>query len=222
MHPNNPALLSIRSGGGKRYLPLSIDGGYGAGHETTNSSTTTAVTISTSLPNDVLIAYATINDAAGTVITSTSGFTWTKRASGGTSPNFVEEWWAVAPSALSNEVVTSTHASAFCALIVFAVNGANTTNAGTIFDGSAVTGTADPVSITTTNANTMIIGGFRGSTANPTADPAYVQMHDSSVSGFTLVESQIVSSSGGYSVGPSGAPTGTTNGAVVDAIRQGP
>ena len=79
-----------------------------------------------------------------------------------------------------------------------------------------VTGTTDPLSITTTHANTMVIGSFRmNSTSTPTQGTGYTII---SGANFLLSEYQIFSSTqSGLSV-TIGTGAGDANGCIADAL----
>ena len=108
----------------------------------------------------------------------------------------------------------------------------------TAFDGSAVTSNTDPVSITTTHANTVVIGCFRSaSVVNPIAGPNYTLIggyngvvgaaNDNATNLFggdyQTVEVQMFSSTqSGLSVylanSGHGAAAGTADGVIADAL----
>jgi hypothetical protein len=133
--------------------PLTLDGYASAGINETGGRIgnpgfdTGTVTLSTSLPNDVIVLGVAMGgyynaDTVDTV-TSTSGLTWKRRhqrwqfggykSGGSTTVNQgldIEIWWAHAPTALTNEVITVTSGGqnvGGMALIAFGVNGANYT-----------------------------------------------------------------------------------------------
>jgi hypothetical protein len=194
------------------FAALSIDG---TAHGTTAGATTVSVTLTTSHANDVIIVFANGNGGAITGVTA-SGLTFTQRAR---SPSFpwMYEFYAIAASPLSSVSITTTQASsAFLTVDAFGISGANTVS---LFDGSVVTGTIDPLSISTTNLNTMIIGGFRESGAqNPTQGSGYTRI---SGANFQLTEYKIVSGTqSGLSVSQN--PGGGSNGDIADAVVQAP
>jgi hypothetical protein len=154
---------------GSALAALAIDG-----VATGNSSTSTAtVTLTTTSTNDVIVVQ-TVNNSASSVtvtgVTDTAGLTWTKRAGvdWDTSGRFrAEEWYAIAPTALSNDTITVSYSSAASHSIrnfAFGVSGANTT---TPFDtNGSLPATAQFVdatknisaTISTTNPNSILIG----------------------------------------------------------------
>jgi hypothetical protein len=97
---------------------------------------------------------------------------------------------------------------------VWGVSGANT---GSPFDGSAINGGADPLSITTTNANDILVGGFRmGSVASPTAGAGYTTI---SGADNQLAQYKILSATGTNSF-TIGTGAGNANGGVVAAVKR--
>lgn len=215
--PMTGAGAGVPSSGG---LTLSLDGVGGVG--TTGSGNSTTATMSTSLPNDIIIVFVATNfTTVASVSGSTLGAFAFRASSGAGSAGPIEEWWVRAPSALTSEVITVTITTGptFIAATAFAVNGGKLS--GSPFDGvSAVTGTSDPLSITTASANTFIMGGFRVGTASPTAGAGYTAIQLNS--NFELSEYKIVSTTQtGLSV-TIGTGVGTANGGIADALVQGP
>jgi hypothetical protein len=186
-----------------------------------SSSSTTATAILTTLfPNEVIMAYIIYNGGplAGSKI-SGGGLTWASRATavGGGSPDGIDEWYAIASSPLSAVTITVTQTTAtFMLLTLVAIANANTTSP---FDGSVVFNGSlpfDPLSITTTNAKTLIIAGFRENTTNfPTAGSGFIQLYGSQ---FSLTEyATFTSPQTGLSVGQT-VGSGNSNGGIADAI----
>jgi hypothetical protein len=119
----------------------SVDAGYGS------SNFPAFITLSTTLPNDVIILEdvdetdggAPTPPATITSISDTAGLIWHERTAT-TSPSMVgwsgslaaldtEIWWAYAPSPLSSDTITPTYTGGTLdcnALVAFGVNGANT------------------------------------------------------------------------------------------------
>jgi hypothetical protein len=115
------------------YYPPVLDG---AGANTTNahdSSTASTGLLSTSNPNDIIVAF--VYAAGGTkpeVTSVTAGeLTFVKRSQANGSTNAdMEVWWALAANKLENVTVTAHFASEFGAasIVVIAVSGCNTAN----------------------------------------------------------------------------------------------
>jgi hypothetical protein len=176
-------------------IPMALDGtaygSFGAGSSTTLSLTTANA-------NDVVIAVVTVNTTTVSKISSAHlNFTLRKREQVSGGPFYLEVWYAVAPAALSAEVITVTLSAAlgspypYCGVNIFGVSGANTS---TIFDSNpslpAAVQSGD-VKLSTSNANDFIFGAYRfGSTPSPTAGAGWRQIPGA---GYQLVEYQIVS-----------------------------
>lgn len=120
----------------------SLDGSASTQASSVSSST---VTLSTTKTNDILVLQITAEGATGAAlsassVTSTSSLTWHPRGQVQAGPatmqgganNYldIETWWALAPSPLTNEVVTvnMSHSIDDMTLIVFGVNGCNTSS----------------------------------------------------------------------------------------------
>lgn len=187
------------------------------------SSGTSLVTgaFTTSNASEVFIV-ATINS---TTISSISGggLTWAKRTSAiDGSGDALEEWAAKATGALSAVQFTITLAGAtgFITVDTFAFSGQDTT---TIWDGNAsipahLNGpfAADPITVSTNNANDVVIGGFRmAGTASPTAGSGFTQI---SGANFQLTEYKIVSSAQTNLSVSITTGSGNSNGGVADAL----
>jgi hypothetical protein len=132
------------------------------------------ITISTNNPSDIIYACeSTVNNPAGTAgltlsIGDSSGLTWVSRgtvAGSGNNHGYMQCWYAVANSQLTNDLITfsaSTNTGGTVAQ-VFSVSGANTAtpfdpNLSSAVSNKGTTGTTASVSITTTNANDLIVG----------------------------------------------------------------
>lgn len=141
--------------------------------------------------------------------------------------NGTARFYAVASGLLTNEVITiniSTETGSFLSAIAYAISDANTSSpfdsGGPIAHGSN-SNNIDPVSITTVNPYTMILGTFREanpvSNATGDAGAGYTQI-GATTNGYLLTEFLVVNAAGTYSVTQSGAAVGLANGCVVDAI----
>src|ERR1700676_761488 len=148
-------------------MPITVDGSGNANYNASGGTTT--ATFSTSLTNDILVAVILCNSGSVTGISSTSGYTWHQLDI--LSDGSLEMWWTLATSALTSEVLTWTCNAAYTSAAVLAYNGCNTSspwNTGAALNKSTAS-PSDPISGTTTVANTMGIGGHRVNTAFPTA-----------------------------------------------------
>lgn len=187
--------------------PLALDG---SAHGNTGGATTVAATLTTTSTNDVIIAIVTTNGQPITGIAG-GGLTWNFRGAALGGGGAIEVWYAIAAGTLAAQTITATQTtSAFATIDVFGISGANTT---TPFDGTTVTGTGDPISISTTAADTFIFGGFTNPT-NPGAGWTLI-----SGANFQLAEYQIVTTAQTNLSVSVGAPdTGTSNRAIADAV----
>ncbi|CAM6031510.1 unnamed protein product [Sphagnum compactum] len=125
--------------------------------------------LSTTSSNDVIIIWAYSASTPGVVsISDTAGLSWAIR---GTSHSWnagawrAEEWYAIAPSPLSSDSITVTYSGSPGRMIAFGISGANTV---TPFDPNASlqaftqsTGSSASVTVTTNNANDMLISTVR-------------------------------------------------------------
>lgn len=191
-------------------MALSLDG---SGHNAVSAATVN-VALTTANTNDIICVVATTNGGPVTSVTAT-GLTFALKAlDPPASATDIELWYAVAAATFSGNITINTTSSAFLAGDAFGVSGADT---ATIWDGAAVTGNPDPLSISTTNANTFILGAFRGGTASPTSGAGWTQI---SGADFQLTEYQVVSSTqSGLSVTQT-TGAGGANGGIAIAIKQ--
>lgn len=201
------------------FAALGLDGAVSVSGPTSNSI---AATLTTASANDVIIIYEGngTNTGAATSISDTAGLSWHKRTSViyNTSTAIIEEYYAVAPGALSGDIITVSWASTSSARVTaFGISGANTSS---IFDGSgalpATTGTGSTVSVSTSNANDMLIG-YCSATASPTPPAGWTQI----VATGSAAEAayHIVSSTqSGFSA--VFGSNGSTSGTIADAVQQ--
>jgi hypothetical protein len=127
---------------------------------------------------------------------------------------------ALAAGTLSAQTITVTVTSAtFNTIDIFAVNGAKTSAPFDVNGSLPAISATDPVSVSTTAANTMILAAFRNSAGSSTAGTGFTLIGGAD---FQLTEYKIVSAAQtGLSV-TMGTGAGTSNGAIGDAIVQGP
>jgi hypothetical protein len=175
-----------------------------------------SVPITINSASEVLVAFTATNTGAVSGVTDTLGLTWTQRATVGGQPEM--EFYALGPTGGSypqTDTITFAAPAGFISAGVMGIIGANTSSP---FDGSAVTGTTDPLTISTTHTNTMIVAGFRmSSTQTPTAGSGWTAQPGGSLF-YSINEYQGFSSTqSGRSV-TLGTGTGDSNGAIADAI----
>lgn len=195
-------------------MALALEGTPVHNNASSGSSIVTGA-FTTTQAAEVVIAI-TINSVTISSITG-GGLTFAKRTSNAAG---IEEWAAPAAAALSGVqfTINFSGATGFVTTDTFAVSGQDT---ATVFDANAAVpanGTADPGSISTSNANDFILGAFRfAATAAPTQGAGYTKI---SGADFQLSEYQIVSATqSGLSI-TVGTGVGNANGFVGDAIMQ--
>lgn len=152
---------------------LALDGAASNTCTGSSHSATCSVTLTTSNSNDIIIAFAN-GECAGPVTLGTptgSGLSFTLRKSGVALS--LGEWWALATSALSSETITITESSTLCggppittSFVVWGIAGANTVtpfdpNMGLPSQNTGI-GASGSVSVSTSNANDMILGMVGG------------------------------------------------------------
>ena len=140
-------------------LPTIIDAGANhAAAATPATSQNIVLTINNS--GEKLLICTAASGGPVTTVTDSLSLTWSKRASASSGATDLEEWTATGPVGGSypqtDTIAVSQTSSAALVIDAFGVIGS--TGA---FDGSPVTGTSDPLTITTTHANTVVIGCFR-------------------------------------------------------------
>lgn len=202
-------------------MALALDGSAHAVDNTTGSDAT--VTLTTSSSNDVIVLMITINDTTVSSVSSSNVTGWGLRKQQAVSGGgfYIEEWAGVAASPLSSEVITVTFTgtSEHCVIDAIGISGADTSTKwdsnGALPDGQT-TGTC---SITTTNSDDFLIGGYRfGSEQNPTEGAGWTKVSGADAS---LLEYKIVSTTqSALSVGI-GTGNGNQNAGIGDAIIQG-
>jgi len=198
-------------------MALSIDG---VAYNVTLTSATNIITLTTSLPNDIILLFLNATSGPVTGISDAAGLNWqfrTRVSLTGQPNNYNESWWAFSANPLSANAITVTQNSAGGALGGWAagVNGANLLSP---FDGAVVTGNSDPLSISTTNPNTIVFGQYATAVGSPTAGGGFTQLSPQANS-FQIAEYQIETSpqtnlSVTMTTGAGGAKAG-----IVDAIR---
>jgi hypothetical protein len=125
-------------------------------------------------------------------------------------------WTAPAASSMSADVITATCSAgwSFDPMIAYGIAGYKTSSP---FDcGGLQSLQGDPVSITTANNFTILIGAFSTNTSNTTAGSGFTQLGRTS-GDFVMFEYKIVTTSGAQSV-TVGTGAGSTHIGVADAI----
>jgi autotransporter passenger strand-loop-strand repeat protein len=203
------------SGGTTGGSALAIDGnGFS---NVTSSQTSATVSLTTSQANDVLILEVLQNHSTVASVTDTAGLTWHLRAVAGTSPNTIYEYYAIAPSAVSNDVVTVNFAGSvtYADLNAFGVSGANTSSPFDPNASIAATPATSAGSVTTSNANDLIFAAYRFATnSNPNVGSGWTAINASG--SYYLSEYQVASADQNGLAAT--ASTTDENGGIVDAI----
>ncbi len=193
-----------------------------------------SVTLTTGSPNEVIIVFGNNGggigtDPFGTLTDIQSKLSFTSRTSHVVGDDNVEEWYAIASSALSSDIITLTAGTTnhlLFALNVWGIIGANTV---TPFDPSAPAtpnvgggGSANVPGDSTSNANDMLLGlvGQSG-TATWTAGSPFTLL-DSPNTHSGAAEFEIVSSTqSGLTVSITPSPSLTWD-MIVDAVQAAP
>src|SRR5438094_394742 len=150
---------------------LAVDGS--ALGSCSNSTNHCSATLTTSFGNDVLIVYTNealdLQTSCTFSVSDTAGLTWTARSGvvfGNGGRNQIQEFYAKSSNPLSSDTITESISGCgneYNGLVVFAVSGANFNSpfdSNTSLPGTANgNGNTAAVSISTSNANDMIIGG---------------------------------------------------------------
>lgn len=170
--------------------------GVGTNPGTSGSSPT--VTLTTTGAGKIVVI-ATINSASVNSI-SGGGLTWSRigRSDTGAFTNKIEAWRADAASALTGAVITlNLNAGAeYATIIAFCIEGCVT---GTSDTEGLSEGATAPRSVTTTSANTIVVGGFRfGGTSDPSAGSGFTER--GSTGGYTLAETKLLTAAATTSV----------------------
>jgi hypothetical protein len=198
-------------------MPLSLDGSAIA-HQ--DSSATVVPSLTTSDTNDIIIVTIIGNATVSSVSSPSLGsFNTVPGAACQVSSNFTDIWWAKSSGALTGENITVTMSSStYCTAIAFGVNGANTSSP---FDANAVTNTGtdtQSVAISTTAANTFIVGAFLVDGNSPAAGWTQIQSQTT----YNFTEYQLFSSSqSGLSVSLNGLSPGANGISAVAIVMAG-
>lgn len=194
---------------------LALDGSTGVLNSTGSPSAT--LTLTTTASPDVIVVSCAYNGASSVTSVAGSGLTFTHRAKAGGS-QYIDEWYAIASSPLSSEVITVTFSgsTSYNACTAFGISGANSTAPYDTNSVLPVISTATPTTFSTSNANDIILGLTRTtSAASPTPISGWTAVY-APTGGYFIAQYEIVStvqSSASYA-GPA------TNGTIVDAVVQ--
>jgi hypothetical protein len=205
---------ALASGGGGPTLALDPSGPA----NNSGGTTTQTLTISTTLPNNIIIVMGEVNDVTVSNVSS-SGLIWNQFAVATLGITTIYGWWALAASPLSSHVITVTFSgtSSFSIATAFAVNGAKTSapfdvNGALPYQGG-IGGT-----LTTTASNTMLIAALNP--VDGSAQSGWPMVSGGGTSSFWLCETKIVSSPQTATAIPSAS--GNPSVMIGHAIVQGP
>lgn len=197
-------------------VPLALDGN-GFTSLPFQSSTAATVQLTTSRANDLIIVDVVQNGTTVASVADGAGLVWQQRAVAGSSGETIEEYYALAPTALTADSITVKFAgtASYADVNAFGVSGANTASP---FDtGAPATGGAGPASISTANATDMIVASSRfAADATPSAGANWTAI--SASGGYYLSEYQLVSATEQNLKAT--ASTADQNGSIIDAIQQ--
>lgn len=151
--------------------PFTIDGSAVTFNSFATVTSQALPAFSTNFTNEIVYIVAEINGAQISSISDTAGLTWARRVTSFpvSSPNACELWSAKASGLLSGNVATLTYSgtNSFISTSMFAFSGANF--ASPYDPNASVPAFNDglsPVTVTTTNATTIIIYGGRTSVSS--------------------------------------------------------
>ena len=170
----------------------------------------------------MIVAFIADNFGPVVSITDTAGLTWQERARnvGIAGQYFEEEWYAIATSSLSSDVITITQTgSGVIPVDAFGVSGANTSSP---FDGTAATNASgDITGYSTSNADDMLIAGYREGTypSRAAGDFGSAAANLIASANYALTQNLPVTAiQSGITVTQT-PDDGTQNGGIVDAIK---
>ena len=201
--------------------PPSLDVASVSKQEFPGNVSPSVITFTTAQSNELIFISFTVNSTTGTVtsISDNSGVTsaWAQAASQLVAGlGSLEIWYTKASAPMSAASISVVHPTTvtFFAVTAFGVTGANTSAP---FDGAAVTGPSDPLSITTTVANDLVIAAYRSNTTSgPTAGTGMTQI---GITGsYNVTEYRVASTAGTYSC-PIAAGAGGSNAGIVLAVK---
>lgn len=181
--------------------------------------------ITLSAPGEIIVVCAITNGgtsgtggpAFSSVSDSVNG-AYTKYASEGSSSHSYEEvWWVYSPTAVSGAIITVTPiSSAFTTFVAYGISGAPSTNP---WDANSAGTTSTGESITTTNADDLIITCYQPYLADQTTPEGsgWTLASHTGYGNYCFVEYQVVSSTGTYTGTLSSGETNT--GGVIVAMK---
>ena len=150
-----------------------VDSGFNAASQASNNVVSTTINIRSA--NELLLLFSSENAGPITSVTDTLGLTWNHRVTANPAGSFMaEEWYALGPSSGTPTADTITVHQSGVSYIGINVYGIVNANLSAPFDGTPVTGVTDPLTISTTHANTVIFGGFGLPVSSTTAGSSWI------------------------------------------------
>lgn len=178
------------------------------------TGTSATITISTTNPSVIVLDF-TDQTSNSTAVPTSAHLTWVHHADGSPASGSIRRFYAIASSALTNEVITIGTIASFSRGTASAYNGVNTSSPWD--SGGPVTSAGpDPLNITIANAVTMLYAYFTCTTpTNP--GTSWSTVHTAS-GDFAIAEDQATTVTGTYSASLGTGGTGTASGIIVDAL----
>lgn len=183
-----------------------------AAHSITASGLTAQVTISTNQQNDVVVLMIRTGGGPVVGISDTAGLSWLPRAAVGASGNVFEEWYAIAPSVLTSDVITMTRTSDAGNPMTIDAIAVSDVHLDQIWDSSAtlpakIESPPDFATINVDHTTSFVLGGFDMSVQGNGGGAGYVVVSnvDGVLTEFKVCEGQqvglVVDQAGGGTVG---------------------
>lgn len=210
---------------------------HSIGQNFTGFSTTTTFsdTITTTVPNCLILAFAVDNSTGGfeNETVSGGGLTWTMRSeqrytTPGVYGNTIEVWWAIAASAGSYTITntaTGATSGSFNTMRLFAISGADTLTPfdmanPTSVQASGSSGSLPTVNISTNNANDLLLGFVTAPSGGISTTPATGWTVVGTASTSQLIEQKSVTATQSSTAVSASANATQAWGVIADAIRQ--
>lgn len=178
------------------------------------------ISISTSAASRIVVGFL-VNGARCDSISDDIGqsITWNLvgRSDVGAFTNKLEVWEGVSSASFSGKTITINLniSSAYVTAVAMALEGVDA--GGSAIDGSVDAGAAAPLSVTTSTADTVVVGAFRfGATADASAGSGFTEVGTNA--GFFLMEKKVLASAATTSVTTSN--DGDVNGGVAFAFKK--
>ena len=208
--------VSVTNGTATSTGSLALDGNAFSNQSYVSSAN---VTLTTAHANDVIILDIVQNGSTGSTVSDAAGLIWNQRAVAGGARQTITEYYAIAPNALSGDVITVNFGGTdyYADLNAFGISGANTSSP---FDANVsvpATAGASTAAVTTSNPNDFIFAGYRFIyTPGPGAGSGWTAI--SAGGGYYMSEYQVTSATQSGLVATTSSAD--LNGGIVDAVVQ--